>query len=171
MPDTIRLTPHETLTIERSDPELLSMHVRWTPGEKNPIVHMHPRQDERFEVLEGALQVTAGGNTRVHGAGESFDVPRGSVHTMGPAGEATAEARWEVRPALKTEQMFRDIEAAGVAARGRPGLLTMTSLLAVYRDEFRLGKIPEPVQGLLVTVLSRVARLTGRGATRSTTTA
>jgi hypothetical protein len=47
----------------------------------------------------------------------------------------------------------------------------MTSLLAVYRDEFRLGKIPEPVQGLLVTVLSRVARLTGRGATRSTTTA
>jgi hypothetical protein len=157
--DTIRLTPRETLTIEHSAPDLLSMDARWTPGGQDPLAHLHPAQDEHFEVLEGALRVTAGGATRVYEAGQSFDVPRGTVHSMGPAGDAPARARWEVRPALRTEQMFRDIQAAGIQAGGRPGLLAMTSLLAVYRDEFRLGRIPEPVQGLLVGVLSRVARL------------
>jgi quercetin dioxygenase-like cupin family protein len=160
--DTIKLTAHETLTIERSAPEVLALHVDWTPGEKKPMEHSHPNQDERFEVLEGALQVRADGTTRIYEAGESFDVPRGTVHSMGPAGEAPVRARWEVRPALKTEQMFRDIEAAGVAAGGRPSPLAMAPLLATYRDEFRLGRIPEPVQGVLVEVLARVARLGGR---------
>jgi mannose-6-phosphate isomerase-like protein (cupin superfamily) len=157
--DTIHLTAHETLTIERSIPEVLSMQARWTPGDQEPLEHLHPAQDERFEVLEGALQVRVSGATRVYGAGESFEVPRGTVHTMGPAGDSTARARWEVRPALRTEQMFRDIEAAGIAAGGRPGPLVMAPLLATYRDEFRLGRVPEPVQGILVAVLSRVARL------------
>ena len=160
--DTIHLTAHETLTIERSTPEVLSMQAHWTPGDQEPLEHLHPAQDERFEVFEGALEVRIAGSTRVYEAGESFEVPRGTVHTMGPAGEDGARARWEVRPALRTEQMFRDIEAAGVAAGGRPGPMAMAPLLATYRDEFRLGRIPEPVQGAVVAVLSRVARLGGR---------
>ena len=53
MAETLRLTPHETVTIRESSPELLEVEGSWGPGGRAPPVHYHPAQDEHFEVLDG----------------------------------------------------------------------------------------------------------------------
>jgi quercetin dioxygenase-like cupin family protein len=87
--------------IDRS-PELLVMEQSYAPGDAPPPPHYHPSQDEHFDVLEGSIALKVGHERRVVPAGESFDIPRGTVHTMGPS-RGPARVRWEVRPALRTE--------------------------------------------------------------------
>ena len=90
------------LEIVSRSPELLVMEQSYEPDSEAPPPHYHPSQDEHFEVLEGSIALRVGHEHRTVPAGESFDIPRGTVHTMGPAGVA-ARVRWEVRPALRTE--------------------------------------------------------------------
>jgi quercetin dioxygenase-like cupin family protein len=93
--------------LERS-PELLVMEQSYEADDTGPPPHFHPSQDEHFEVLEGAVALKVGHARSVVSAGESFDIPRGTVHTMGPSG-GPARIRWEVRPALRTEQFLTEM--------------------------------------------------------------
>ena len=96
------------LEILSRDPELLVMEQSYEAGAEPPPPHFHPSQDEHFEVLEGSIALRVGHEHRTVPAGESFDIPRGTVHTMGPAG-GPARIRWEVRPALRTEQFLTEM--------------------------------------------------------------
>jgi quercetin dioxygenase-like cupin family protein len=96
------------LEILSRDPDLLVMEQSYEAGAEAPPPHFHPSQDEHFEVLEGSIALKVGHERRVVPAGESFDVPRGTVHTMGPSG-GPAKVRWEVRPALRTEQFITEM--------------------------------------------------------------
>jgi quercetin dioxygenase-like cupin family protein len=69
--------------------------------------HLHPRQDEHFEVLDGAVRAIIEGVARRYTAGDAFDVPAGMVHQMG--GDGPARVKWEVRPALKAAQLAEDL--------------------------------------------------------------
>jgi mannose-6-phosphate isomerase-like protein (cupin superfamily) len=111
--DLIRLGPHQTLRVVSSTADALELEAEWQPGGTAPPGHLHPGQDEHFEVLEGELTTVVEGRERVIAAGEAFDVPRGSAHRMWNAGAAPARATWRVTPALRTEEMFRTIASGG----------------------------------------------------------
>jgi quercetin dioxygenase-like cupin family protein len=96
------------LEIVSRSPELLVMEQRYAADADPPPPHYHPGQDEHFEVLDGAIALKIGHERRTVEAGESFDIPRGVVPTMGPAGRP-ARVRWEVRPALRTEQFLTEM--------------------------------------------------------------
>jgi hypothetical protein len=96
------------LEILSRTPELLVMEQAYEAGAEPPPPHYHPSQDEHFEVLEGSIALKVGHERRTVPAGESFNIPRGTVHTMGPAG-GPARVRWEVRPALRTEQFLTEM--------------------------------------------------------------
>jgi quercetin dioxygenase-like cupin family protein len=96
------------LEIVSRSPELLVMEQSYEPDAEPPPPHYHPSQDEHFEVLEGSIALRVGHEHRTVPAGESFDIPRGTAHTMGPAG-GPAKVRWEVRPALRTEQFLTEM--------------------------------------------------------------
>ena len=113
--ERIRLGPHQQLTVLESGPGALLVEARWEPGGSPPIAHLHPGQDEEFEVLEGELAVTVAGEERTLRAGDTLTIPRGTAHTMWNASDAVARATWRVTPALRTEEMFRTIAAGGVA--------------------------------------------------------
>ena len=83
------------------------MEAAYAAGESPPPPHYHPSQDEHFEVLEGAIALKVGHERSVVRAGESFDIPRGVDHSLGPA-DGPARVRWEVRPALRTEQFLTE---------------------------------------------------------------
>jgi quercetin dioxygenase-like cupin family protein len=97
------------LEIVSRSPELLVMEQSYEPDAEPPPPHYHPSQDEHFEVLEGSIALKVGHARSVVPAGESFDIPRGTEHTMGPAGGKPARVRWEVRPALRTEQFLTEM--------------------------------------------------------------
>jgi quercetin dioxygenase-like cupin family protein len=100
-----------TLEILSRSPELLVMEQTYAADAESPPPHFHPSQDEHFEVLEGSIALRVGREHRVVPARESFDIPRGTIHTLGPAG-GPARVRWEVRPALRTEAFLTEMPEA-----------------------------------------------------------
>jgi quercetin dioxygenase-like cupin family protein len=114
-------------------PGLLAMESTSNGTGGFPPVHLHPSQDEHFEVLEGMVRANVDGDERRYAAGEEFDVPAGTPHTM--AAEGPTRFRWEVRPALRTAEFFERLY--GGAAASDP-----QAFLAEFAAEFRLSDPP-----------------------------
>ena len=133
MTETLTLPPSTRLTIVEERPERLVVEVHYQRSEGRPPPHLHPAQDEHFEVLEGRLHTLVDGVERVLTAGETLDVPRGAIHQMWqPDGEV--RARWETAPAGRTGDWFRRLDAIT-----RDGdWEAFPALLNEYGDVFRL---------------------------------
>ena len=114
------------LTLIRISDEVLEMEASYSGEGGLPPEHLHPRQDERFEVLEGAVRAVIAGQERRYAAGESFEIPAQTPHQM--AGDGPAKVHWEVRPALRTAEFFER------AYSGDPG----SDFLETFAQEFRL---------------------------------
>jgi quercetin dioxygenase-like cupin family protein len=112
--------------------ELLEMEATYGGTGGMPPDHFHPRQDERFEVLEGAVRTIIDGTERRYGSGETFEVPAGTPHQM--AGDGPARVRWEVRPALRTAEFFERLYGEGPDSAQAMG----ADFLAEFSEEFRL---------------------------------
>lgn len=114
--------------------ELLEMEAHYSGASDLPPPHLHPSQAERFTVTDGAIRAVIDGQERRFGAGETFEVPAGTVHQMG--GDGPADFRWEVRPALRTAEFFEALYT-GMAADDP------ARFLEHYSEEFRLVS-PQP---------------------------
>jgi mannose-6-phosphate isomerase-like protein (cupin superfamily) len=90
--------------------EALVMEASYSGTAPMPPEHFHPGQTERFEVIEGAMRALIGGEERVYGPGEPFEVPAGTPHQM--AAQEPTRMRWEVRPAMRTAEFFERLYAA-----------------------------------------------------------
>lgn len=131
-----------TCTGVESDGALHEMHATYPPGSPFPPPHLHPAQDERFEVIDGEMTFLVGGEERVVRAGEHLDVPRGVVHQARNAGAVPAVVAWQTRPALRTAE-FQDEVQTATATEDWPRL---EAALRGYRDVFRL--VPDPFAGV-----------------------
>lgn len=116
--------------------EVLEMEATYGGGGWMPPEHLHPRQAERFEVLEGAIRTIVGGAERRYGAGETFEVPAGTPHQM--TGDGPSRTRWEVRPALRTAEFFERLYGDGPdSARAASSI---ADFLAEFSDEIRISE-------------------------------
>ncbi len=91
--------------------EVLEMEATYGGTGGMPPEHLHPRQVERFEVVEGAMQTIIGGVECEYGAGETFEVPAATPHRMGA--DVPTRLRWEIRPALRTAELFERLHGEG----------------------------------------------------------
>jgi quercetin dioxygenase-like cupin family protein len=114
-------------TAAETDGELLEMEATYRAPGALPPEHVHPRQAERFEVLEGSIRAIVDGAEQRYAAGETFDVPAGTRHQM--TAEGPARMRWEVRPALRTAEFFERLYTGDPATFG--------DALADFADEIR----------------------------------
>jgi quercetin dioxygenase-like cupin family protein len=112
--------------------ELLEMEASYSGEEGMPPEHLHPKQAERFEILEGSMRAIVDGEEHVYGKGESFDVPAGTPHQM--AAEGPTRMRWEVRPALRTAEFFERLYGSRPGSAQELGEAFFTE----FADEFRL---------------------------------
>jgi quercetin dioxygenase-like cupin family protein len=140
--ERLQLTPHEAVEVVSVTAEALEVEVTYAPGGERPPTHLHPRQDERFEVLAGTVRVELDGAVREYGEGESFEVPRGTAHRMANAGTAPARLSWTTSPAGRTLEWFRTLEATQRRVDGRrlARLAAFPLLLYKFRDTFRLAR-------------------------------
>jgi len=120
------------LLLVRIEDDLLEMEATYRGSADLPPEHLHPRQAERFEVLEGKVRAVIDGDERSHAAGEVFDVPAGTPHQM--TGDGPARVSWQVRPALRTAEFFERLYGSGPDSAGALGM----DFLAEFGDEFRL---------------------------------
>jgi quercetin dioxygenase-like cupin family protein len=130
----IRLGEREGVRVVREDPELLEMEATYEPGGSPPPAHFHPAQDEHFEVRSGTVRVATPDGERDLPAGETIDIPRGTVHQFWNAGTEPAVVVWQVRPALRTREFFAALASA-------PELADKIKVVMAYDDVFRLGEL------------------------------
>jgi mannose-6-phosphate isomerase-like protein (cupin superfamily) len=132
-----RMTLRFVRTAGSTDGELLEMEATYEPSSNAPPAHLHPAQDERFEIRAGAMRLRLGeGDERDVGAGEVIEIPRGAAHTMWNAGDEPAVVLWQTRPALRTEEFF---ETVAKLARGEDAGIDGARVLDEYADVFRLA--------------------------------
>ncbi|MGZ5310052.1 MAG: cupin domain-containing protein [Solirubrobacterales bacterium] len=129
--------------MKSSSPELLEVEVSYGPGGEPPPKHLHPAQDEHFEVLEGSIRVRSDGEEKDVDTGETIDIPRRTAHQIWNPSDAPARVRWQTRPALRTLEWFEAIDGlhreGKVTGAGTPKPAAMVPLLVKYRDVFRLA--------------------------------
>jgi quercetin dioxygenase-like cupin family protein len=165
MTETLKLTPSERVTVVESTPEALVVEATYGPGGKPPPKHLHPIQDEHFTVRQGSLTFRLGSIERELAAGEEIDIPAGVAHQVWNPNDETALVTWETRPALRTEQWFRGVDAAiRAAGDGTPSPLAFATLLSEYRDCFRLTVGPDPLVGPVIKLLGAIGRRRGHRA-------
>jgi len=165
MSRTLKITPSEFVTVRTDTSQLLELEATFEPVEHRPPKHWHPSQDEHFEVLEGTLTANIDGREVVLRAGDTLDIPRGTVHSMWNSGAERARVVWQVRPAGRTGQWFASVDAVHQSGRvgrdGMPGLLAYAVFLTEFRDVFRLATPAAPLVRALLTVLAPIGRLRG----------
>lgn len=124
-------------------------------------LHIHPNQEERFEVIEGLVRLRVGREDRIAKPGDVIVVPAGMPHLPANIGESEARVVTDFRPALNTETFFENSFAL-LSVRGPratvPMVLEFSELLTHYRPEFKLA--PAPLH-LLTVAAAPIGRLLG----------
>jgi mannose-6-phosphate isomerase-like protein (cupin superfamily) len=165
VPRRLQLTPTESVEIRGSTREALDVEATYGGTGKPPPPHLHPAQDEHFEVLAGTLRARVGDLDYALDPGDTLDIPAGTPHQMWNAGSEEARVAWQTRPRLRTEQWFTALDAlqrqGRVGKDGMPGPLAFGAMLTEYSDVFRLAVGPQPVVRGALAVLGVVGRARG----------
>lgn len=152
-------------TAAETSGELLEMEATYKPGGTlNPnIQHYHPHQDEAFTIVTGEIATLIGGQQRVYTAGESFEVPRGTIHVMANESEEPVVVRWQVRPAMNSEDFLATVWSE--AYEKHQSVLHLAVLVRAYNRVFRLARPAYPIQVVVFGLLALLGRLRGYRAT------
>ena len=145
--------------------QLLQGDLFAKPGGHVAAAHVHPNQEERFEVLSGSLKLRIDDEERVLSPGDVAVIPPGHSHVWWNAGEDDLHVLGEFRPALRTEVFFETF--FGLAADGKtnrkglPNPLHLAVLMREFGDELHLASPPLGVQTAMFIPLAALGRLLG----------
>lgn len=109
--------------------ELLEMENVWTRADHSTVRHVHPRMEEKWEVIAGRAGFRIGDEELEAGPGEAVTAPPGTPHHAWNLSGGETRLRIAMRPALRWEEfvvrLFAEPERAG-------------ELLGEFPDEIRL---------------------------------
>jgi quercetin dioxygenase-like cupin family protein len=124
-------------TSDDSKGELVAIELELPPGGRVPgPLHLHPLQEERFEVVRGTIRFRIGRERVIAGSDEVVVVLPGVPHDFANAGDESSLVRVEIRPALKMEQLFETAVALAEQGRTMLGGIPKPLELALFTREF-----------------------------------
>jgi len=127
--------------------------------------HVHPRQEERFEVLAGRMRGKIDGREQTAEQGDVVVVSPGTPHAWWNDGDDEVHLLLEFRPALRTAEFFET--AFGLARNGKtdergvPNVLQRAVLIKEFEGEIYPAFAPLPVVKTLMTVVAPIGKLFG----------
>jgi len=126
-----------------------------------PPPHIHPRQVEEYEVVEGRLDLVVEGDWCTLAPGESASVPIGALHTFRNHSGGVVRVRNWHRPAMRFEDFIErtcsTLHAAGVKRKRDPRVaLYLSMVMLEFDDTLVPGRRRERVP---MQALARIARL------------
>jgi quercetin dioxygenase-like cupin family protein len=118
--------------------ERVELEITVPPGAPGPPPHFHPRQEEQWQVLEGALDVQVDGEWRTLRRGESASIPAGHVHTLRNRTDEPVRVLDVHVPALDFQDYMEDLhrltEAGKITSLRNPrSLLYLATVLRDHR--------------------------------------
>ena len=145
--------------------ELLEMMLYLAPKGFIAAPHVHPNQEERFEVGGAAVMFRVAGKERLYQPGEVAVVPPGTPHVWWNPSAEEAGTLVQFRPALDTETFFETFFGLArdgkVGRNGLPNALQMMVLARAYRREMALPRPRQAILGPIAAVLAPLARARG----------
>jgi quercetin dioxygenase-like cupin family protein len=169
-------TIHNPVTGERivfhqtsadTDGEAVVIETFVQPGGFVAAAHVHPSQEERFQVLRGTVGFKIGREKHEAGPGARVTVPAGTPHKFWNAGDEVAQFVCEIRPALQFESLLETMFAlAGDGKcnrKGMPNPLRLAVIANAHFDTVRLPFPPAPLQKLGLVMGAPLGRLLGYG--------
>ncbi len=131
--------------------------------------HVHPSQEERFEVLRGTVGFKVGRKKLVAGPGQRVTVPAGTPHKFWNAGDDEAHFVCEVRPALQFESLLETMFALAADGKtnrkGMPNPLRLAVIAKAHFDTVQLPFPPALLQRIALAMGASIGRLAGYGPT------
>jgi quercetin dioxygenase-like cupin family protein len=147
--------------------EYLEIELQLAPDGQVPGMHVHPEQEERFEVLEGRMEFRMGLKKIEAGPGDVVTVPAGKAHKFSNPGDDTAVARVTVTPALEMERLFETTVALAEEGRvmksGMPKPLDLALFVREFKREVRAPFSPGALQRGMLAPLAKLASIRGHG--------
>lgn len=129
--------------------------------------HVHPAQDEIFEVLGGELEFRIRKQSFVAKPGDRITVPAGTPHRFRNLGTETAHVVCEVRPALGFEQLIETMFSLAADGKvNRKGMPSPLRLAVIARHHFGDVRLPFPpawLQRIGLALGAPLGRLLGYG--------
>jgi mannose-6-phosphate isomerase-like protein (cupin superfamily) len=162
-----RLVFHKTSADTNGEAVVVECIVQ--PDGAVAAAHVHPFQEERFEVLRGTVGFRVGRNTLVAGPGQRLTVPQGTAHKFWNAGDEEASFVCEIRPALQFEQLIETMFSLAADGKtnhkGMPNPLRLAVIANAHFDTVRLPFPPAWMQKTGLALGAPIGRLLGYGAT------
>lgn len=142
--------------------ELLAFELVLDPHGRVPGGHVHPVQEERFEVVSGTMRFRKGLRTVVARAGDVVVVPPGTYHRFANVGDEPAVVRVQVHPALRMEELFETTVALAREGRTLPSGMPKPLDLALFMREFEQEVTAAFAPGVVRAVMAPLAWLGAR---------
>lgn len=129
-------------------------------GKKGPPPHLHPLQDEIFEVIEGKLELSANGKKIVLEQGQSFNVTANKAHTFSNPHDRETKFKATYKPALDIDYILvQGFEAINSQPNpDKPGFQMMVDFDFMLREIHGQYKFAGAA-GIIFTILAAIARL------------
>jgi quercetin dioxygenase-like cupin family protein len=97
------------LTSKDTNGELLQIDCFNKPSGLKEPEHIHPFQENRFEIISGSLMLRIAGKERRLNAGEVISIPPKVPHYFWNGSDVEAHYIQEFRPALRSEFFFETL--------------------------------------------------------------
>lgn len=154
-----------TRSSESTGGELFESKNWIDPRMAGPPVHVHPTQEESFEVVEGRLDLCVEGEWRTLGPGETATVPPNVPHTLRNGTDEPIVCLTRIRPAGTAEAFFDDAhrliqegKIRRLPPNGPGSAIYAAMLFTKYSDWIQSTKPPRQVFSALAAV-GRALRL------------
>ena len=146
--------------------ELLEMNLYLGASGFVAAEHVHPNQEERFEISGAPAMFRVGGVERLYQPGEVAVVPPGTPHTWWNPGDQEITTLIQFRPALDIETFFETffgLARDGKVGRrnGLPNPLQMMVLARDYRRSLQLPRARQRVLYPIAVALAPIGRALG----------
>ncbi len=148
-----------TKTSQQTGGEMFGLEVFIRAGAPGTPEMVHPLQDESFQVLSGSLDFRIGGQEQHLKAGESLLIAKGTPHNWWNGSNEEAHALVELRPALRSEELFANLYGLCSEKGALPNPLQLAVLVNEHWNEGYLTQPPLLVQMAMFGVLAPVGRL------------
>jgi mannose-6-phosphate isomerase-like protein (cupin superfamily) len=135
--------------------EFSEAHFDLVPGGHAARAHIHPHQEERFDVLSGSLTALVGDQERVVLPGDTLVVPPGTPHQPFNRGDVEMRSIARITPAGKLGLFFGQLSGLGF----KPSFLQMMLFVQAY-DVYPATPPPAVVR-VISFLLAPTARLVG----------
>ena len=152
-------------TSAETNGELLQIECFSPPTLERELEHIHPLQENIFEIISGNFIFRLNGKEQVVGAGQSINIPANVPHNFWNSGDKDAHYLQEFRPALKIDRFFETFFALArdgkLNKNGIPNFFHVSIIGLAHKDEIRLTKPPWILQNIIYKILSPFGKLMG----------